>query len=70
MSIYAKKDFIKLYWKFYDLVMVEQAVLKTGDTGLQYLVDKLDLTQAEQEQLSFDLNDPTINEGIKRNDLV
>lgn len=54
-------------WKFYDLVMVEQEVLKTGDTGLQYLVDKLDLTQAEQDQLSFDLTDPTINEGIKRN---
>lgn len=54
-------------WKFYDLVMVEQVVLKIGDNGLQYLVDKLDLTQAEEEQLSLDLTDPTINEGIKRN---
>lgn len=53
-------------WKFYDVVMAEQAVLKTGDNGLQYFVDKLDLTQAEQEQLSLDLTDPTINEGIKR----
>jgi len=53
-------------WKFYDLVMAEQAVLRTGDTGLQYLVDKLGLVQAEQQQLSLDLADPTINEGIKR----
>ena len=53
-------------WKFYDLVMAEQSVLKTGNTGLQYLVNKMNLTQAEQEQLSLDLIDPAINEGIKK----
>lgn len=53
-------------WKFYDLVMTEQAVLKTGDKGLHYLVDKLKLTPGEQEKLSLDLTDSTINEGIQR----
>jgi protein-disulfide isomerase len=52
-------------WKFYDLTMAEQAVFKNGNSGLQYLVDKLNLSQAEKDQLNRDLSDPTIEQNIK-----
>lgn len=52
-------------WKFYDLSMAEQPVLKTGNSGLQYLVDKLNLSESEKDQLNRDLGDPTIEQAIK-----
>jgi protein-disulfide isomerase len=54
-------------WEFYDLVMAEQSVLKNGSSGLQYLVDKLNLTQPQKDQLNRDLADPAIEEAIKSN---
>lgn len=54
-------------WDFYDLAMTEQSVLKTGNEGLQYLVDKLHLSQFEKDQLNRDLADPTIEQTIKDN---
>lgn len=56
-------------WKFYDLSMAEQAVFKNGSIGLQYLVDKLNLSQAEKDQLNRDLADSTIEQKIK-NDMA
>jgi len=52
-------------WKFYDLTMAEQPVLKNGNSGLQYLVDKLNLSQAEKDQLNRDLGDSTIEQNIQ-----
>jgi protein-disulfide isomerase len=52
-------------WEFYDLVMAEQPVLKNGNSGLQYLVDKLNLTQPQKDQLNRDLADPVIEQAIK-----
>lgn len=52
-------------WEFYDLVMAEQSVLKNGNSGLQYLVDKLNLTQPQKDQLNRDLTDPAIEQAIK-----
>lgn len=52
-------------WEFYDLVMAEQSVLKNGNSGLQYLVDKLNLTQPQKDQLNRDLADPAIEQAIK-----
>ena len=54
-------------WKFYDLAMNEQPVLKNGKSGLQYLVDKLNLSQPEKEQLNRALADPTIEQAINSN---
>jgi protein-disulfide isomerase len=54
-------------WAFYDLAMAEQPVLKNGNSGLQYLVDKLNLSQPEKDQLNRDLADPTIEETIQNN---
>ncbi len=54
-------------WKFYDFAMAEQPVFKNGNSGLQYLVDKLNLSQAEKDQLNRDLADPTIEQNIKNN---
>jgi protein-disulfide isomerase len=54
-------------WAFYDLAMAEQPVLKNGNSGLQYLVDKLNLSQPEKDQLNHDLADPTIEESIQNN---
>jgi len=54
-------------WEFYDLVMAKQPVLKNGSSGLQYLVDKLNLSQPQKEQLNRDLADPTIEQTIKNN---
>ena len=56
-------------WKFYDLSIAEQPVLKQGSNGLQYLVDKLNLSQAEKNQLNRDLVDPMIEQIIK-NDMA
>jgi protein-disulfide isomerase len=56
-------------WAFYDLAMAEQSVLKNSNNGLQYLVDKLDLSQPEKDQLNRDLADPTIEQAIK-NDIA
>lgn len=52
-------------WKFYDLTMAEQPVLKQGHNGLQYLVDKLNLSKSEKDQLNRDLADSTIEQSIK-----
>lgn len=52
-------------WKFYDLTITEQPVLKQGHNGLQYLVDKLNLSESEKDQLNRDLADPTIEQNIK-----
>jgi protein-disulfide isomerase len=52
-------------WEFYDLVMAEQSVLKNGNSGLQYLVDKLNLSQPQKDQLNRDLADPAIEQAIK-----
>lgn len=52
-------------WKFYDLTMAEQPVLKQGHNGLQYLVDKLNLSKSEKDQLNRDLADSTIEQNIK-----
>lgn len=56
-------------WKFYDLSMAKQPVLKQGHNGLQYLVNKLNLSQAEKDQLNHDLADPIIEQNIK-NDMA
>ena len=47
--------------------MAEQPVLKNGNSGMQYLVDKLNLSQPEKDQLNRDLADPTIGQAIKDN---
>lgn len=52
-------------WKFYNLAMVEQPVLKQGHNGLQYLVDKLNLSKSEKDQLNRDLADSVIERNIK-----
>lgn len=52
-------------WEFYDLVMSEQSVLKDGNSGLQYLVDKLNLSQPQKDQLNRNLADPAIEQAIK-----
>jgi protein-disulfide isomerase len=52
-------------WEFYDLAMAEQSVLKDGNSGLQYLVDRLNLTQPQKDQLNRDLADPAIEQAIK-----
>ena len=52
-------------WKFYSLTMAEQPVLKQGNNGLQYLVDRLNLSEPEKDQLNRDLGDPTIEQNIK-----
>jgi NhaA family Na+:H+ antiporter len=57
----------KKAWEFYDLAMAEQPVLKNGNSGLQYLVDKLNLSQPEKDQLNRDLADPAIEQAIKSN---
>ncbi len=54
-------------WEFYDLVMAEQSVLKNGSSGLQYLVDKLNLSQPQKDQLNRDMADPAIEQAIKSN---
>jgi protein-disulfide isomerase len=54
----------KQAWRFYDLAMAEQSVLKNGNSGIQYLVDKLNLSQPEKDQLNHDLADPTIDQAI------
>ncbi|WP_110955369.1 DsbA family protein [Anaerosinus massiliensis] len=52
-------------WEFYDLTMTEQSVLKRGNSGLQYFVDKLKLSPTQKNQLNRDLADPVIEEDIK-----
>lgn len=57
----------KKAWEFYDLAMAEQPVLKNGNSGMQYLVNKLNLSQPEKDQLNRDMADPTIGQAIKDN---
>ncbi len=51
-------------WNFFNLVFREQAALENGEVGVQYLINKLNLSQEELEQLSQDLTNPLIAEKI------